>query len=989
MLKQLFSLLWVASTICCSVFNFNLLAQSGCENANFESGTFLNWRGQTGTYNATGNSGLVTSNTSPATNGIVNGRHTIMTGTGTDPNTCGGLTVVAPGGSFSARLGDPLTGADIGLSVGGAERLMYDFAITPQSSLIIYKYAVVIENPSAHSENEMPRFLASLSDQQGNIIPCTDYSVYASSGNEGFTSCGAVTYSNWKTVGVDVSAYVGQTLTLKFATADCGISGHFGYAYVDAGCAPFALDTRYCLNVAGQQSAVIEAPLGFDNYLWTSNGQTIGNQPTITVVNPTQGQIVNCQITSFNGCVANLQASLTPSDVDASFTSVNSCVGEPSNIINTTTFVNAELDSIHWSSSDGYASNSTTFDHVFSSAGSYSVTMYVMSDAGCFDQVTQQVIVSPNPTANFNLTDICLGQNANLNAQSTISSGSLTNTWIINETDTVIGNQINYDFSTVDTFDVQLIASSSNSNCADTNIQQIIVFNNPQASFSFTEQCINLPVEFENTSQYYGNTQFNWEYNGSSLSSDTSFSQIFNSPGLNSISLIISENHSEVSCSDTSTQDFFVHAYPDISLSSPPDPCVSELSILFLDNASTTSTGEEINFFWTVNGTVSSTTADLLYTVPGNGTYEITMNAATTFGCSIDSTFVVDLYQDPVANFTFVEQCLNSPVTFTSTSTFNENPSYYWVYNNNVVSNDVNYSNIFSTPGANSITLIITDEHHGIYCDDTITQTFFVHDFPSLDFSNTAQPCEGNPITSYNLSSISTNEAVSYLWSVDGVPASTFYDLTYTFPSAGSYSVNLTATTDFGCLVDTTFIIQVFPIPLPPVLSATTPLCPGDDITFSASAEANSTIQWSSPNGFSSQDFVVTMPFQLEDIGIYSAFITSQFGCISAPASIPTSITNIYDFNQFEFPNVITANDDGINDVLDLSTYFKTCDEYTLYIFNRWGNLVFEQTKSSAQFRGDTESDKQLNEGVYFYKLVVDAIDGNEQIKSGFIHVIK
>ena len=85
---------------------------------------------------------------------------------------------------------------------------------------------------------------------------------------------------------------------------------------------------------------------------------------------------------------------------------------------------------------------------------------------------------------------------------------------------------------------------------------------------------------------------------------------------------------------------------------------------------------------------------------------------------------------------------------------------------------------------------------------------------------------------------------------------------------------------------------------------------------------------------------------------------------------------------------VITANREGINDTLDINNYFKTCDEYTLYIFNRWGNLVHEQTKGSSQFTGETENNKELVEGVYFYKMVINAIDG-DQINSGFIHVVK
>ena len=54
-----------------------------------------------------------------------------------------------------------------------------------------------------------------------------------------------------------------------------------------------------------------------------------------------------------------------------------------------------------------------------------------------------------------------------------------------------------------------------------------------------------------------------------------------------------------------------------------------------------------------------------------------------------------------------------------------------------------------------------------------------------------------------------------------------------------------------------------------------------------------------------------------------------------------------------------------------------------------WGNIVFEQTKTSSQFRGDTENDKELKEGVYFYKMEIDTISGEKRVKQGFIHVVK
>jgi gliding motility-associated-like protein len=89
-------------------------------------------------------------------------------------------------------------------------------------------------------------------------------------------------------------------------------------------------------------------------------------------------------------------------------------------------------------------------------------------------------------------------------------------------------------------------------------------------------------------------------------------------------------------------------------------------------------------------------------------------------------------------------------------------------------------------------------------------------------------------------------------------------------------------------------------------------------------------------------------------------------------------------FDDFDFPNVITPNTDQVNNELDLKSYFMTCDEFTLYIFNRWGNLVWEQSQDSPFFRGVDKSGKDLEDGVYIYKLVFENFE-----KQGFIHVVR
>jgi hypothetical protein len=266
-----------------------------CPNIGFESNNFSGWVGSRGSCCP-----IVMTNA-----GIVANRHTITSGIATDTNTCNVVPIVAPGSTHSARLGNNDVNAE-------AEGLSYNFTVTPTSNLITYQYAVVFEDPG-HTAVQQPRFEASIVRANGTVVSCTQFIATAASGLAGFQSCNkfdalgypiVVRYKNWSTISADVSAYMGQTLTLRFRTGDCSQGGHFGYAYVDASCGPLQLAIDYCVN---DMYAVVTAPSGFFTYLW-STGET-----TQTIyVNPLQAITVSCTITTVSGCTSVVSVPITP-----------------------------------------------------------------------------------------------------------------------------------------------------------------------------------------------------------------------------------------------------------------------------------------------------------------------------------------------------------------------------------------------------------------------------------------------------------------------------------------------------------------------------------------------------------------------------------------------------------------------------------------------------------------------------------------------------
>ena len=200
--------------------------------------------------------------------------------------------------------------------------------------------------------------------------------------------------------------------------------------------------------------------------------------------------------------------------------------------------------------------------------------------------------------------------------------------------------------------------------------------------------------------------------------------------------------------------------------------------------------------------------------------------------------------------------------------------------------------------------------------------------------------------------------------------------------NAGLYSDTLQTINGCDSIINLNLLVN--PLPSTPVISNSGPVeCPGDIVTLNASSSANAQFVWSGPQNFNSTNESVTFAVPIQSAGIYSVYAELN-GCLSLPTNTDVSIINIYGFDDYDFPNVITPNNDGINDSLDIASYYKTCQDFTLQIFNRWGNLVFEQTLNSVKFSGKSNGSSELPDGVYFYKLAND-----EKIKTGYIHVVR
>ena len=148
-----------------------------------------------------------------------------------------GISLKSPNGSRSiVRIGNDGTRYY-------TERMSYTFRVTKETSLIRYYYMMVLEDPG-HSLR--PYFYAEVSEKGSPLgaspIACSnrtyiadtimfaDLQVVLKNSN----SDSKIFYKDWSSNVIDLSSEIGKEVVLSFVTSDCGGSGHFGYAYVDA-----------------------------------------------------------------------------------------------------------------------------------------------------------------------------------------------------------------------------------------------------------------------------------------------------------------------------------------------------------------------------------------------------------------------------------------------------------------------------------------------------------------------------------------------------------------------------------------------------------------------------------------------------------------------------------------------------------------------------------------------------------------------------------
>lgn len=643
-----------------------------------------------------------------------------------------------------------------------------------------------------------------------------------------------------------------------------------------------------------------------DEFSWD-----FGNNSTSSVENPTldygvEGIYdVTLTVTTNHGCVRDTTIPVAVYPLpNPLFTSNTICLLEITEFLDQSSVSNAyttnTIDDWSWDFDDGNSSTDQNPSNTYGQDGTYDVTLTTTTNRGCVHDTTIQVVVLPKPAADFDFVNSCEDAAVHLESTSTTTDSGLTDYfWDVNNdgNNDYMTSVVDHAYGTRGDYIVRLIVENA-SGCRDTISKEVTVWPLPDPNFTFDNVCEDASTTFVNTSTVVNvdNDQidaYHWDFgNGGALTEENPVVS-YGVENIYNVTLTATTNHG---CVNQISKDVAVYPLPIVDFI-PTDVCL-DFDNQFTDQSTVSNSytaNAVVGWSWDFDDGGTASIKNPQHRYDNDGTYEVTLVVTTNNNCVNSKTKTVSVWPSPVASFTGINLEGCSPVcpVVTSTSTVGSPSSivdYKWTLSDGTIYNGNTLSDCFENLTGNTIyyglTLQVTTEK-GCISKHTENNYISVYHNPIADFYyNPHEPdVLDNVVTFTNTSSF----ADSYDWEIDGHAPSTATNPVVEFATVpGSYYVQLTATTFYGC-VDSAL-----------------------------------------------------------------------------------AVVNILDRLIFYVPNTFTPDKDDYNEVF-LPIFSSGYDpySYTLEIYNRWGEILFESHDVEAGWDGTygIGSDKIVQDGTYIWKM--------------------
>ena len=672
------------------------------------------------------------------------------------------------------------------------------------------------------------------------------------------------------------------------------------FTYTHSGC------TLDAVNFTGSSPT----PNGYNvqTFNWTfPGGVTANGQNQVRLLSPGIND-VRLSVVTADGCASDTLKQITVYDKPPAEFRVNPsqlCVGTSFTLVDTSS-ASIAVNSWYWDFGNGVIQTVTTgptITYTYPVAGTYTIKHVTKSSATCVsDTVTRTVTVFHKPTVNFtNNASGCLSPAGVVQFTGTASTPDaqtfLGYNWNFGDPN---ANGSNPNTSTLQnpshsyqqgTYTIKFWATTING-CVDTSIQ-LLTFNlKPAITYTaLNAVCENAPAFSIASANVTNGVTGTGVYSGPGTTTAGQFNPALAGYGTHTIKYVFT---SAAGCADSVTQTILVHARPRTNFTIPAGGCLPVGGLVTFTNTTNIPDGQGVTWLWNFgdpNANGSNPNTSTLQNPShnyGDGTYSIKLEATTANGCYKDTTIQATLRVKPSLSYTTLNAvCENAPAFSIASATVTNGVTGTGVYSGPGTSATGQFDPGAAGPGTHAITYTYTSSGG---CVATITSTIQVYPRPTSTFtlSGNGGVCLGQPITITPTATVSSGSITTWSWDLGNsqTPVNTNgnpFNVNYT--PAGSYTVQLTTTSNNGCIsLVTTRPVTINALPVADFALPTTAVCmPGGATNFTnqSSIAGGGTLsyQWSFGDGNTSTQ---TNPSNVyASIGNYpvTLVVTSAAGC--------------------------------------------------------------------------------------------------------------
>jgi gliding motility-associated-like protein len=656
----------------------------------------------------------------------------------------------------------------------------------------------------------------------------------------------------------------------------------------------------------------------------------------------------------------------------------------------------ATLTEWSWDFGDLSTSDLQNPSHVFTEPGDFIIEFVVTNSVGCVDTLYSDIYIQDTPIANAGIdTSVCLGDpgymlnGSILNAESGTWSGGAGGVFSPSETDL----NATY-FPVLDELtlgETTLFLTTEGNGFCEADVDTIVIsyLSSPEViAGDDIDVCIDSTfIDITATLGFESNTT--WSTLGDGVFGDEEALETTYTFGPDDIDAgivtLVIETYNFAGCPNNEDT-LVVHINPFPVIAATNDTVICFGFPLALDSESSTGSG-----LWSTSGDGTFDPIEGTSTIYEHGLidgfgdeFSIYFETTNNGGCpAAYDTVTVSIIPTPIPDFSFTEVCFGEETEFVNLSTSVDPISdYFWDFSNDATTTDESPTHNFSNAGDYEVSLVVLSESG---CSDTVTYSVTSHAIPVADFV-VPTPCLEGGTAFIDSSAVANDTIATWSWDFgDNSAAATIQNPVHDYSVFGTYEVNLTVSSGFGCVHDTLIAVTVNQGPLAKFSANPASVNLFVDINFiDQSIENEAPItdwQWDFNDGDSSAIQNPIHQYSLEGEYDVSLIVTDEFGCSD------TAIVMVPIYHGPLIPSGFSPNGDGTNDVLMLLG--GNFSEVDFKIYNNWGEIVFETTDVNSDGWDGTYKEEPQPLGVYVYVARVVTYDGVEHLLSGDVSLIR